>query len=197
MDVRERILEAALHLLGEQGVAELTQPRVARAAGVTQSHLTYYFPTRHELLLAVAQRSVERELARLVADVEAAPEDRLDRAAKRFASALTDKRRARMILGLIIAADEQPAIRAALRDFVARVRAMLAAAAGAMGMHPDPRRLAALHAAMVGVAVLNLARDDRASHEEAKETPRLILALLAGQSGTRKRAAKRAAGRRA
>lgn len=197
MDVRERILEAALHLLGEQGVTELTQPRVARAAGVTQSHLTYYFPRRHELLLAVAQRSVERELGRLIAEVAAAPEDRLDRAAQLLASALTDKRRARMMLGLIIAADEQPAIRAALRDFVARVRAMLAAATGAMGIGADARKLAALHAAMVGVAVLNLARDDGASHEEAVQTPRLILALLASPATARRHATKRARGRRA
>ena len=31
-------------LLHEQGLAALTQPRIAKAAGVSQSHLTYYFP---------------------------------------------------------------------------------------------------------------------------------------------------------
>src|SRR5204862_155958 len=60
MDVRSRILEAALGLLAESGAHELTQPRVARAAGVRQSHLTYYFPTRAALMQAVARHSIER-----------------------------------------------------------------------------------------------------------------------------------------
>src|SRR2546428_10805001 len=60
MDVRDRILEAALGLLAESGAHELTQPRVSKAAGVRQSHLTYYFPTRADLLQEVARYSIER-----------------------------------------------------------------------------------------------------------------------------------------
>ena len=60
MDVRARILEAALRLLAERGAHELTQPRVAKAAGVRQSHLTYYFPTRGELLQELARYSIEK-----------------------------------------------------------------------------------------------------------------------------------------
>ncbi|MDH3319882.1 MAG: TetR/AcrR family transcriptional regulator [Betaproteobacteria bacterium] len=55
MHVRDRILEAALGLLAESGAHELTQPKVSKAAGVRQSRLTYYFPTRADLLQAVAQ----------------------------------------------------------------------------------------------------------------------------------------------
>jgi len=58
MDVRDRILQAALRLLAESGAHELTQPRVAKAAGVRQSHLTYYFPTRADLLQEVARYSI-------------------------------------------------------------------------------------------------------------------------------------------
>ena len=66
MDVRARILDAALGLLARGGAAELTQPRVARAAGVRQSHLTYYFPTRDALLQAVADRSIDTLAATLM-----------------------------------------------------------------------------------------------------------------------------------
>ena len=52
-EVRDRLLAAALALLREQSLTGLTQPRVAKAAGVSQSHLTYYFPTRADLLRAV------------------------------------------------------------------------------------------------------------------------------------------------
>jgi len=60
MDVRERLLEAALKLLAESGAHELTQPRVAKAEGVRQSHLTYYFPTRADLLQESARYSIEK-----------------------------------------------------------------------------------------------------------------------------------------
>ena len=59
VDVRTSILEAALTLLADHGVSRLTQPGVARAAGIRQSHLTYYFPTRADLLKATALYSIE------------------------------------------------------------------------------------------------------------------------------------------
>ena len=66
LDVRTRILEAALRLLGEGGAQNVTQPRVSKEAGVRQSHLTYYFPTVTDLLQAVARHSFQslaKELA--------------------------------------------------------------------------------------------------------------------------------------
>ena len=57
-DVRQRILDAALGLMAEHGFMEVTQPKIARAAGVRQSHLTYYFPTRADLLKALAVHSL-------------------------------------------------------------------------------------------------------------------------------------------
>ena len=48
--VRERIIAAAVQLLHEQGINALTQTKVSHLAGVRQSHLTYYFPTRTDLL---------------------------------------------------------------------------------------------------------------------------------------------------
>src|SRR5690242_11685644 len=68
MEVRERILDAALGLLAESGAHSLTQPKVARAAGVRQSHLTYYFPTRGELLQEVARHSIEKLAGPLAPD---------------------------------------------------------------------------------------------------------------------------------
>ncbi|WP_454916872.1 TetR family transcriptional regulator [Xanthobacter sediminis] len=58
-DIRERLLMAAVGLVREHGLPGLTQPRVAKAAGVSQSHLTYYFPTRADLVHAVLERAAE------------------------------------------------------------------------------------------------------------------------------------------
>ena len=61
--VRERLLAAAIDLIHEHGLAGLTQPRVAKAAGVSQSHLTYYFPTHDALLTAVLELTAADQLA--------------------------------------------------------------------------------------------------------------------------------------
>ena len=71
-DIRERLLMAAVALVREQGLPKLTQPRLAKAAGVSQSHLTYYFPTRADLLHAVLERAAERQRAGVQATVAAA-----------------------------------------------------------------------------------------------------------------------------
>ena len=73
MSVKERLLEAGVTLLREQGIAALTQPRIARQAGVSQSHLTYYFPTRNVLLLAIAEHSIAQDLAQSQQHLEYLP----------------------------------------------------------------------------------------------------------------------------
>ena len=59
LGVHERILDAAIESLAASGISGLTQIQVAKRAGVRQSHLTYYFPTRDDLLEAVTERAVE------------------------------------------------------------------------------------------------------------------------------------------
>jgi len=58
--VRQRLLDAALQIMEEEGFVALTQPRVARQAGVRQSHLTYYFPRKADLLMGVLEASHHR-----------------------------------------------------------------------------------------------------------------------------------------
>lgn len=164
MDVRTRILESALALLGESGVAELTQPKVSRAAGISQSHLTYYFPTRADLLLAVARHAVGEVMARLHETV--ARGGSAERGAGVLVAALTDKRNIRVMLGLVVASDEDRKIKAALRQLVKDVRGVLAREIGAMGGEASAEAVAALHATAVGLAVLNLARDNEESRRD-------------------------------
>jgi AcrR family transcriptional regulator len=168
MDVRERILEAALGLLAGRGAHELTQPRVARAAGVRQSHLTYYFPTRADLLQAVARHSIDKLKGQLRAqDAASLPSG--------LAAGSADKRRSRVMLGLVAAADQDPAIKRRLRRFVAELREGMAPLFAAGGLRADPASIAFFHSVIVGCAVLQLARDDAAARAEAKA----VLAMAA------------------
>ena len=160
MDVRSRILEAALGLLAESGAHELTQPKVARAAGVRQSHLTYYFPTRGELLQEVARYSIEKLAGQLA--------HRHGSLADGIAAGAADKRRSRVMLGLVAAADRDPAIKRRMRRFVAELRQRMTPLLAAGGLDPSEANVAFFHSVIVGCAVLQLARDNSAARNEAR-----------------------------
>ena len=161
MDVRERILQAALKLLAESGAHELTQPRVAKAAGVRQSHLTYYFPTRGDLLQEVARYSI----GKLAGQLEHTKPGALP---EHIAAGAADKRRARVMLGLVAAADRDPKIKQGMRQFVAELRERMAPVLAAGGMATDPASVAFFHSCVIGCAVLQLARDNPEARAEAK-----------------------------
>jgi len=185
-NVRQRILDAALRLMAEHGFMELSQPKVAKAAGVRQSHLTYYFPTRADLLKGVAVHSIETLLTSLRAGPAGggvlSPED----FARFIGEALADKRRARVMLGLIVSSDEDREIKQFMREFVERVRQNLAVVASLLGREPDPVSLAAFHMLLVGATILNVARDDAASRLECAQIAQVAVdTFLLGAPGAR------------
>lgn len=161
MDVRSRIVEAALGLLAEGG--DLTQPRVAAAAGVRQSHLTYYFPTVTDLLQAVARHSFDK----LATELGAARGRRPPSLAQGMAKATADKRRVRMMLGLVSAADRDASLKPRMRGFVRELRGRIAPMVKAAGLEVSDEDMAFLHTVVVGAAVLQLARDNAEARKEA------------------------------
>jgi AcrR family transcriptional regulator len=172
LPVRERILEAALSLLAESGAHELTQPRVAKAAGVRQSHLTYYFRTRGELMQEVARYSIDKLAGELAAGApRAVPEG--------IAAGAADKRRARIMLGLVAAADRDPKIKQRLRRLIGELRARMTPVLDAAGLATDPDSVAFFHAAIVGCAVLQIARDNAQARAEAKAVLRKAAQCIA------------------
>ena len=52
----DRILEAGFGLFAERGIGQVTLPEVAKAAGVGIATLFRYFPTKTELVVAIATR---------------------------------------------------------------------------------------------------------------------------------------------
>jgi AcrR family transcriptional regulator len=172
MQVRDRILEAALRLLAEAGAHELTQPKVAKAAGVRQSHLTYYFPTRGELLQEVARYSI----GKLAGELAHARNASL---AEGIAAAAADKRRSRVMLGLVTSADRDPAIKRRMRRFIGELRGHMAPILGAGGLRNDPESVAFFHCCVIGCAVLQLARDNAEARAEARAVLKKAAACIA------------------
>jgi AcrR family transcriptional regulator len=165
VDVRTRILEAALRLLGEGGTQQLTQPRVSKEAGVRQSHLTYYFPTVTDLLQAVARHSFQ-SLSKELAGADA--RERPASLADAIAGATRDKRRVRLMLGLVQSADRNASLKPGMRRFIRELRAGLEPLLRSAGLEARPEDIAFLHSVVIGCAVLQLARDDNEARAEAR-----------------------------
>src|SRR5947209_11555222 len=50
---REQIVEAAVAVIAEQGLQNLSLSEIEQKAGMSRGQLTYYFPTKEAILLAV------------------------------------------------------------------------------------------------------------------------------------------------
>ena len=175
MDARTKILDAALGLLAKGGAQELTQPRICKAAGVRQSHLTYYFPTIQELLEGVAKYTLDAMTAELAKqDPAKRPATLLDAAIATSA----DKRRMRMVLGLVTTADREPKLKPRMREFLKEIRQGLTRMAKAGGLEGTPDQVAFLHAVVVGQGILQLARDNEDARDEARRILKMAVGFL-------------------
>ncbi|MCW4351708.1 TetR family transcriptional regulator [Hoyosella sp. YIM 151337] len=64
-DRPDRIVEAAITVVAEQGITALTHRRVAAAAGVPLGSTTYHFATLDDLLRAALAKAADRSVAEL------------------------------------------------------------------------------------------------------------------------------------
>jgi AcrR family transcriptional regulator len=58
MSVREKVLDAAIGIVREQGVAKLTLDEAARQAGVSKGGVLYHFPSKDALIEGMVARLV-------------------------------------------------------------------------------------------------------------------------------------------
>jgi len=124
--VRERILGAATDILRESGIQGLSQVQVARVADVRQSHITYYFPRRHDLIEAVALRFVEHAYNAIATATDQAAPDDLVAALQQAAVAVADEGHMRMFTAVVIEADTDTELRAVLVRVTKQLQATLA-----------------------------------------------------------------------
>ncbi len=179
---REAIVAAALDVIQEEGLSGFTQPRVAHRAGLRQSHLTYYFPTRTDLLLAVAEEAVSRRIEVLRAAVSA--ENPAAKVAG-LVEVLVDPRQTRILTALTQSADADPAVRRAFVALGAGIAPLGAALLESVGAEPTEASLALLQATSTGIAVLALATGGEAFRDRAEQAlTQLISGLLAEQHRT-------------
>jgi len=160
-DKRSDIAEAALALVQEDGLAGMTQPRVAKRLGLRQSHVTYYFPTRRELLAAVTELAVQRRIAALDAMRRART---LQQKVRALADVLVDPEQTRVLLALAQIADSESALRPQFRALAEGIAPAATSVLQAAGAEASPDAIALLQTTSTGLAVVALAtgQTDRA-----------------------------------
>jgi AcrR family transcriptional regulator len=182
-DRRAILLDAAIAAVREGGYAALTQPKVAARAGMSQSHLTYYFPTRSDLVTAVAERIVSAQLTRL--EAQEVPLSR-EAALKNVTALVTATETTRVFMALVLAADAEPSARAPMRELVSGMRQRLTYLLAALsGDTESPERILShaadgrlLHAAVVGATILSLTEGDQADNQATEQMIAHLLEML-------------------
>ena len=129
---RSRLLCAALQVLHQQGIMALTQTNVAAAAGLRQSHLTYYFRTRADLLKAIVEQAAA-DLIGLISGKPEIPARTLAELRARIIKDVSDVRMPRLMLAMSVASDEDPSLKAWMVKFEQGMHKLLAAAGGPFG----------------------------------------------------------------
>jgi AcrR family transcriptional regulator len=152
--VRDRILDAALAVLRESGLQGFTQVRVAERAGVRQSHLTYYFPAREDLVAAVAAHVLDGVVSQVQTAVADAARGTTATLLTRVVMAVANIGQMRAFVGLVVEADAEPTLRPLL---VAGAQQVEAAVAATLGGEDAADRARMILAATWGLGLYQLA----------------------------------------
>lgn len=158
---RESILRETLALIGREGIAAVTNRRVATAAGVSLGSLTYHFPSQVDLLRESLLLYVAEEVARLeaiAAELRGTPTtvERVAREVERVVAASAARSEQVAEIELHLRASRDPGLQEASRRTFAAYDAFAAAVLEALGL-PDPERHApAVVALITGTALRTL-----------------------------------------
>src|SRR6516162_7009806 len=72
---REQIVGAAVAIIAEQGLENLHLSEIEKKAGMSRGQLTYYFPAKEDILLAVFDRMLQLTYERIGTPEGAPPEE--------------------------------------------------------------------------------------------------------------------------
>lgn len=177
MKTKQKILNAALNVLMENGFPALTQTRVAEVAGVSQGNLTYHFPTRTDLLKAVVEESKLRMSAIRSAELEAGTiswaslED--------FMMSLPlSKTMPHLMLALTVAKDEDPTLSEWFAQADLGTRQNFRRLLAKFGYQTDEATLHFMRATMMGAALMHMQQNSEVSERVARDVMKMACDYL-------------------
>lgn len=175
---REQILHAAVEILNAEGFGGLTQTRVAERAGMRQSHLTYYFPARNDLLRETAVYGCGAMLGALELGIDSG-ELNLHNFREVLAVDIHDRRFARLMCALIVASDEDAEIKPWLANFEAANMEHLKSSFHKLGLPVTIDEVAFFHATYVGSVMLDLGESTDESLASAQRKVKMAFDVIA------------------
>jgi AcrR family transcriptional regulator len=179
--IRQRLLTAALEVLQREPYAAFTQARVAAQAGVRQSHLTYYFATRNDLLRAVVEAARNEAVSQPSPPTRAPsrePGSGLRALRERVCSPSDSPALPRLMVALTAASDEDERLRTWLAAFEADNKARVKAVLASLGLRVQAAPLDVFHATLVGAAFLEFQQRTSAARRRAARTCRMAFDRL-------------------
>jgi len=186
-DTRSLIVKAAVEELIDHGFAALTLQRVADRAGIAYGNLTYHFPTKDLLVVAMLDDILEgyrREFSQLASALKESPEEALDRLVEWVVEDAMTRRVSRTFTELWAVAN----VDAALAKRVNRVYDdAILAFSNALGVAKSGEAVAAFRSGLYFLAVLtegssvifgNRARSDREREAFRRNVRELVIPFL-------------------
>lgn len=158
LKTKDKIIVCALELLQKSGIQSVTQPAVAKLARVTQGQLTYHFPKRTDLILALSEVALTQAADFIFNQKIDHSQKKEEKIRSLIWSIMKDHARVRAMLGLVTEADTNDEVRQKLLAQEEKVRMVIGYA---MGLEPDDPLVTTTHATLVGFGMLSfLKRDD-------------------------------------
>ncbi len=165
---RDRMLDATIQIMLDEGYAAATSRRVAALAGVKPALVHYYFPTMDDLYLAVFRRGAEANLDRQQAALAS------DRPLHAFWETVSEPRGTKALLEFMGLANHRKEIKAEISAWSERWREMQITALNFIvrqsGMDAEefpPAALAVVIASIGRTLVLEQALGTTGGHDEA------------------------------
>jgi AcrR family transcriptional regulator len=181
---RLRILTAGVEVLHSEGFAALTQQAVAEKAGVRQSHITYYFPTRLDLLQATAQFGAEC-MMNPIATAAISGEATFEMFRELLLPDITDRSWWRLMTALVNACAESENIRTWIVQFDAQIRDRLREGFKAFGLELSDLDVELMHATYIGAITLDMQVQTDASQLRARELLRELIEMVVARCEAR------------
>lgn len=193
---QDELIDLALEVVREAGLAGLTVRKLAERAGFTEAALYRHFPHKQALLLAMIERLSEERLLRpiraLAADPALTPRQRVVAVVRHHVrTVLQVDGLPVLILAEAAAAGDEPLLerfRAITGELLAIVEGLLAEAGGGGGERPSPRALALTFFGLAAATALyHRLHGSRALEREASERlPAFVVERLLGPERPRR-----------
>ncbi|MEU8776874.1 TetR family transcriptional regulator [Streptomyces sp. NPDC048606] len=142
-ETRRNIIDAVLRIIGQDGIAAVTNRRIAKEAGVSLGSVTYHFATQHALLRESLLHFVAEETRHFTALADACSDEDFDigQAAEAVAGGNVFDSRHIAPFELYVEAGRDERLRAAAAEGFAAYDLLAGRILTRLGV-PDPERLA-------------------------------------------------------